>query len=145
MKKSLATGMIVFFFAGAAMMVTSCNNASKKSAQSATDSLASAAKNAVQSFSSQVSNFDSTWTGTITVLDQRIHQWDSTSKTYKGALKIKMDKQITALKVQRDSLKALLGTAGGQTQTNWTSFTQSVSAKYDTILAKMQNLANTNQ
>ncbi|MGH2645622.1 MAG: hypothetical protein ACRDE2_16850, partial [Chitinophagaceae bacterium] len=70
---------------------------------------------------------------------------DSTSQTYKGSLKAKMQKQVAALKIQRDSLKAMLGTTGSQTQGNWINFTQSVSARYDTILANMQNLANVNQ
>lgn len=145
MKNLLATVMILFFLAGTITMAASCNSSSKKSAQNAADSLASSAKSAVQSFSSQVSNFDSTWNGTLTVLDTRIHQWDSTAKTYNGTLKAKMEKQVAALKVQRDSLKAMIGQASTQTQTNWVSFNQSVSARYDTILSKMQNLAGANQ
>ncbi|TAM96974.1 MAG: hypothetical protein EPN39_12365 [Chitinophagaceae bacterium] len=145
MKNLLATVMILFFLAGTITLVASCNSSSKKSAQNAADSLASAAKNTVQSFSSQVSNFDSTWNGTLTILDTRIHQWDSTSQTYKGSLKAKMEKQVAALKVQRDSLKAMIGQASSQSQTNWVSFSQSVSSKYDSILAKMQNLAGANQ
>lgn len=145
MKNLLATVMILFLFAGTITLTASCNSASKKSAQNAADSLSSAATNAVQSFSSQVSNFDSTWQSTLTVLDTRIHQWDSTSQTYKGSLKEKMEKQIAALKVQRDSLKAMVGQASTQTQTNWAGFSQSVSARYDSILAKMQNLSKSIQ
>lgn len=144
MKNLLSIIMLVFFFAVAATTGTSCNNA-KKSAQNAADSLATSAKNTVQSFASQVSNFDSTWTSTMMVLNQRINQWDSTAKTYKGPVKMKMEKQLAALKMQRDSLKSLLGTAGSRAQGGWTNFTQSVSSKYDTILATMDKLSTANQ
>lgn len=145
MKNLLATVMIFFFLVGIIAIAASCNSSSNKSAQNAADSLSSAATNAVQSFSSRVSNFDSTWNGTLTVLDTRIHQWDSTAKTYNGTLRAKMEKQVAALKVQRDSLKAMIGQASNQSQTNWAGFSQSVSSKYDSILAKMQNLASSNQ
>lgn len=145
MKNVVSTVMALLLITGAWMINSSCNNAGKKSAENAADSLASAAKNTVQSFSSQMKDFDSTWTSTMMVLNQRIQQWDSTAKTYKGPIKMKMEKQIAAVKAQRDSLKTLLGQSAGQSQSGWTGFTQAVTAKYDTILVKMNNLSTANQ
>lgn len=131
----LSCGM-AFFLAGSVFLI-SCNSANKTNGQNTPDNDSSTAI----SFESKVAYFDSTWANTMAVLDTRIHQWDSSSQTYRGSLKDKLQSKITKIKAQRDSLKEKVGQAGDQTEAGWNDFRQDVSSRYDSILTGIQQLS----
>ncbi len=132
---------LTFLFAALSLFIlSSCGNSAKKSQNSSSDSLA-----AVNSFDSQVHHFDSSWQERLQVLNTRIHEYDSSAKTYRGSLRDKMEKQLKKIKAERDTLTASLGQVKDQSQEKWHDFQQKVSDQYSTVVESLTDLSKFNQ
>ncbi len=138
MKKLQSNFLLALFFSVSLFAFTACGgNSSSNNGENGDHGGNSQNK---EQFSSKVNNFDSTMNERVKLLNQSIHQWDSSAQERKGVMKERMEEKISNIKDQRDSLVDFLSKSKAQTEASWKKFQQSAIKEYKDVVESVNDL-----